>query len=158
MRNPLRGAPDLLAAVCVLTAGLVGGCAATPGGTPGPPAFTCCAASVTAQVWRPGQQIRLTWTELRVPQEAGQRTTLKAVLTGPYRTVAALKAASANGGSARARVVDAAAVLRVPARPASRPVSVVSLPADLPAGLYNLQFSASSDGVTAGWSSVISVG
>ncbi|HXW88678.1 MAG TPA: hypothetical protein VEJ42_10495 [Streptosporangiaceae bacterium] len=158
MRIAVRIAPSLFAAVCVLTAGLVvAGCAAAPGGTAGPPAFTCCAASVTAQVWRPGQQIRLTWTKLRVPQAAGQRTTLKAVLTGPYRSVAALKAATANG-SGRARVVDAAPVLQVPARPASAPVSIVSLPAGLPAGLYNLQLSASSDGVTAGWSSVISVG
>jgi hypothetical protein len=77
--------------------------------------------------------------------------TLTAVLTGPYASVALLKA-----GGAHADTI-AGSPMRVTDRTSGNPVSTIGLPLALPAGWYNLAFNIQSQGSRVGGASVIRV-
>ena len=77
--------------------------------------------------------------------------TLTAVLTGPYASVALLKA-----GGAHADTVYASS-MQVTDRTPGNPVSTIGLPIDLPAGWYNLATNIRSAGGSVSSASVIRV-
>ena len=116
--------------------------------------FTCCANSDVLQAWHPGHDVTLHW----IGESAGvtsddvsHRITLTAVLTGPYVSVALLKAA---GGYAD---TVSASPMQVTDRTPGNPVSTIGLPIDLPAGWYNLATTIRSAGGSVSSASVIKV-
>ena len=83
--------------------------------------------------------------------------TLHVRLTGPFPTPDALKAAvSSNALPPGTRTVEAVAV-SVTDRSGGAPMSELSLPADLPAGFYNLETEESSAGNASKASTIIVV-
>jgi hypothetical protein len=116
--------------------------------------FTCCAGSDVLQAWHPGHEVALHW----MGESAGVTSddthhpiTLTAVLTGPYASVALLKA-----GGAHADAVYASP-MQVTDRTPGNPVSTIGLPIDLPAGWYNLAANIRSAGGSVSSASVIKV-
>jgi hypothetical protein len=115
--------------------------------------FTCCANDLQ-QTWHPGEGIPLQWIAEgagRTSDRIGQPITLTAVLTGPYATVAVLKA----GGSYTRSL--AAQPLPVTDRMSGDPVGSIDLPLDLPVGWYNLAFATKSAEDKVGSDSVVQV-
>lgn len=116
--------------------------------------FTCCAASDAQPAWHPGQKVALRW----IGESAGvtsdgakQPITLTAVLTGPYASVALLKAGGAHADTLYA------SPMQVTNRTSGNPVSTIGLPMDLPAGWYNLTTNIRSAGSIVSSASVIEV-
>jgi hypothetical protein len=165
MMQPYRGQGwrISLAGFMIAIAGtLAAGCGSheSPAASPAY-AFTCCSADLGANVWHPGQKLHVSWTVMRVPggsASAKSSSTLTLLLTGPYRTVSALKSAIAGSSSATepgGRVpVATAPKIRAIARAGSAAVSVLVIPSNAPAGLYNLQFGVASGG-SSNWGSTI---
>ena len=82
---------------------------------------------------------------------------LSVSLTGPFATVDALKQATTQGSKPPGvRTVNAAPV-SVNDRTFSTPVSQLDLPADLPAGYYNLATQAAQGGGSAGGGAIVIV-
>jgi hypothetical protein len=120
--------------------------------------LTCCTKADIDQLWQPGTEVDLHWIV-----EAGTRTTVNpthklviaAGLTGPFSDIAALK--QAKGAT---HAVQGSAVTiddRVP--PPEPEVSIFLLPADLPAGYYNLETKVDfGDGSSARGGTIIRVG
>ena len=117
--------------------------------------FTCCANSdALLRAWHPGQGLTVQWVAESVgvtPDDTQHQVTLRALLTGPYTSVAALKA----GGVHRATLL--AAPLHVTDRSPGNPVSTIALPLDLAPGWYNLATTIQSATGTVGSSTVIQV-
>jgi len=117
--------------------------------------YTCCAGSDVQRVWHPGQDFTLHWIVEPAGMTSGPRQhpiTLTAVLTGPYPSVAALKAAGAHAQTL------AATPIHVTDQLPGNPVSTIPLPRSLPAGWYNLDVSVdSAGGNRVGGGSVIHV-
>ncbi len=159
-RRPRRAAT--LAGACALLGILAAGCARTQSVAASGPeiSFTCCATDVSARVWHPGQQITIDWARLGHAPAAGVRLsapiTLKAVLSGPYSSVAALKSITVNGGGA-ARLATTAPALKIVRVPAVAPVSVITLPPGTAPGYYNLKTTEVSGGFSAGGDTIIRV-
>jgi hypothetical protein len=117
--------------------------------------FTCCANSqALTHSWHPGQVITLQWSA----QSAGTTATdaqhpiaLTAIFTGPYASVAALKAR----GPHSATLLSSA--LHVTDRTAGSALSTITLPLDLAAGWYDLVTSSQSAGGSTGGATVIQV-
>jgi hypothetical protein len=102
--------------------------------------FSCCANDLQ-QAWHTSAGMSLQWmaeSAGRTSDRTGQPITLTAVLTGPYASVAVLKA-----GGPYARSL-AAQPLVVSDRMSGDPVSSMYLPIDLPVGWYNLAFTIKS--------------
>jgi hypothetical protein len=122
--------------------------------------YTCCSASVTAPSWHPGQQLPVTWTRVgNVPTgQSIQPVTLSAVMTGPFSSATALKAAinQGRGGSVTAR----AANITISRNPPRTPVSVITIPANAPPGFYDLEFTMTLGlgGGSASGESIVTVG
>jgi hypothetical protein len=116
--------------------------------------FTCCASSVVLQAWHPGHDVALHWIGESAgvtSDDAKHPITLAAVLTGPYASVALLKA-----GGAHADTIFASP-MHVTDRTPGNPVSSIGLPIDLPAGWYNLATTIRSAGGSVSSGSVIKV-
>ena len=116
--------------------------------------FTCCASSDVLQAWHPGREVALHWIGESAgvtSDNANHPITLNPVLTGPYASVALLKA-----GGAHAETVYASP-MRVTDRTPGNPVSTMGLPIDLPAGWYNLATIIRSSGRSVSSASVIKV-
>jgi hypothetical protein len=116
--------------------------------------FTCCASSDVLQAWHPGHDVALHWIGENAgmsPDATPHAMTLTAVLTGPYASVAMLKA-----GGAHADTI-AASPLQVSDRTPGNPVSTFGLPIGLPVGWYNLAFKVRSQGGSVGGASVVQV-
>jgi hypothetical protein len=116
--------------------------------------FTCCSSSDVLQAWHPGREVALHWMGESAgvtSDDAKHSITLTAVLTGPYASVALLKA-----GGAHAYTVYASS-MRVTDRTPRNPVSTIGLPIALPAGLYNLATNIRSAGGSVSSASVIKV-
>jgi hypothetical protein len=152
----------MVAAVCLLAGVSLAACAGPTTVHNTGVSYTCCSNSVVATTWHPGQQMPVVWTRTdTVPAGHGfEPVTLSAVLTGPYRDAAALKAAVTKGQlNRRAGPVTAAAPrMRISRTPPRSPVSIITIPADAPPGMYNLQTSESSGGGTVTGESIVSVG
>jgi hypothetical protein len=104
--------------------------------------FTCCANDLQ-QAWHTSEGISLQWIAKSAgttSDRTGHPITLSAVLTGPYATVAVLKAVGPYTRSL------AAQTLTVSDRMSGDPVSSIYLPIDLPVGWYNLAFTVKSAG------------
>src|SRR5450631_725848 len=116
--------------------------------------FTCCVNSDLEQAWHPGHEVTLHWiadSAGMTSDATGHPITLTAVLTGPYASVAALKAAGSH-----ARTI-AASPMPVTDRTSGNPVSSIALPLDLPVGTYNLAFTIKSAGGSFSSATVIQV-
>ena len=129
-----------MAAACLLAGALATACAG-PAAQGARVSYTCCSASVTTPSWHPGQQLPVTWTRVgTVPSgQSIQPVTLSAVITGPFASATALKAAinRGRGGS----ITAWSAKTTISRNPPRTPVSVITIPADAPPGLYDLQFT-----------------
>jgi len=103
--------------------------------------YTCCSASVVATSWHPGQQLPVAWTRVgKVPPgQSIQPVTLSAVMTGPFSSAAALKAAITRGSGGS--ITASAPTITISQNPPRTPVSVITIPADAPPGFYNLEFT-----------------
>jgi hypothetical protein len=117
--------------------------------------FTCCANSeALLQVWHPGQVITLQWTAETAgmtSDNAQHPITLATRVTGPYASVAALKA----GGTHSETFI--ASPIQVTDRTSGSPVTTIALPLDLAAGWYNLVTTITSAAGSTGGASVIHV-
>jgi len=117
--------------------------------------FTCCANSdALTQAWHPGQVITVQWSAEAVGMTATDdqhQITLAAVLTGPYASVAALKAGDTASETLRATPV------RVTDRTSGGALSTIALPLDLAAGWYDLSTSIRSAESSLGGATVIQV-
>jgi hypothetical protein len=104
--------------------------------------FTCCGNDLE-KAWHPGQGMALQWiaeSAGTTSDPTGHPISLTAVLTGPYASVAVLKA-----GGPYTRSL-AASPISVTDRMSGDPVNSIALPLDLPLGWYNLAFTAKSAG------------
>jgi hypothetical protein len=116
--------------------------------------FTCCASSDVLQAWHPGHEVALHWIGVTAgvtSDDTKHPITLTAVLTGPYASVALLKA-----GGAHADTVFTSP-MQVTDRTPGNPVSTIGLPIDLPAGWYNLATTIRSASGSVSSASVIKV-
>ena len=117
--------------------------------------FTCCANSeALTHAWHPGQLITLQWSAESAGMTADDAQlpiTLTATFTGPYASVAALKA----GGTHAATLL--AAPIRVTDRTSGGAVSTIALPLDLAAGWYDLVTTIRSARSSTGGATVIQV-
>jgi hypothetical protein len=117
--------------------------------------FTCCANSgALTHAWRPGQVITLQWSAESAgmtADDAQHPVTLTAIFTGPYASVAALKA----GGAHSENLV--AAPIHVTDRTSGGALSTIALPLDLAAGWYNLLTTIKSAESSTGGATVIQV-
>src|SRR5215469_70178 len=134
---------------CLLAGAIATGCTGpTVHGTG--VSYTCCSDTVVETTWHPGQQLPVVWTRTTtVPAGEGfQPVTLSAVLTGPFRDATALKAAMTKGQLDRGAgpVTAAAQQIQISRNPPRSPVSVITIPANAPPGMYNLQIRVSSGG------------
>jgi hypothetical protein len=142
-------------ASCIAALSLAGCASATPHAVVGYEQFrfACCANDVQ-RAWHPGEGMSLHWIAERAgttSDQTGHPMTLTAVLTGPYASIAVLKA---GGPTTRSL---AAAPLSVSDRMSGDPVSSIDLPLDLPVGWYNLAFTVKSAGSTVGSATIIQV-
>jgi hypothetical protein len=133
-------------ATAVLTALVVAACA-SPSTTSGHEyeqfRFSCCAGTDLQTAWHPGDHVALHW----VVESSGTTTnptpspiTLTADLSGPFESVAALKAAGTEPETLTATP------LHVSDLNPGNPVSTIVLPADLADGWYNLVSSVNGLG------------
>jgi hypothetical protein len=116
--------------------------------------FTCCASSDVLQAWHPGHEVALQWigeSAKVTSDDTKLLITLTAVLTGPFASVALLKAGSAHADTLYA------SPMQVTDRTSGNPVSTIGLPIDLPAGWYNLAATIRSAGGSVSSASVIKV-
>ena len=117
--------------------------------------FTCCVNSeALTHVWHPGQSITLQWSTEgagMTSDDTQHAITLMATVTGPYASVAALKA-----GGAHATTLTAPP-MRVTDRTSRGVVSTIALPLDLAPGWYNLATAIQSAGGRTGGATVIEV-
>jgi hypothetical protein len=135
----------VLVASSVAAVSLVGCQPTTPGSQIGYEhfRFTCCVNSDLQKAWHPGEEMALHWIAASAGMTSdatGVPIELSAVLSGPYASVATLKA-----GGSHARAL-AASPIAVTDRTPGDPVSGIVLPLDLPAGWYNLTFTIRSAG------------
>jgi hypothetical protein len=107
--------------------------------------LTCCAKADIEQTWQPGTEV-----DLHLMVETRKQTTISAThkvvivvaLMGPFSDVPTLK--HAQGAT---HIVQGSVITiddRIP--PPEPPVSIFLLPADLPAGFYNLSFKSDFGG------------
>lgn len=117
--------------------------------------FSCCERLAPVPTWRRGETVRLAWRASLEPLAGAaspSRVTLRASLSGPFPSVADLKARAA-----RARPVVTAAPVETSTSDGRSPVLVLPLPPATRPGLYNLQTSSSSGGGTVRSETVVRV-
>lgn len=108
--------------------------------------------------WHPGEEIQLSWTPTKVqtPEPEPQTTELRAVLTGPFDSVAALKQA-VSGAVSGAHEPGDVALPRTGRKVSITPIiqstvgrdiltATLRLPTDLPPGYYNLTQAVVTNG------------
>jgi hypothetical protein len=120
--------------------------------------LTCCTKADIDQLWKPGTEVDLHWivvTSTRTTVAPNHKLVIVGSLTGPYNDVATLKQ-----GKGATHVVQGSVVTMDDRFPPLEPaVTTFVLPADLPAGYYNLSFKTDfGDGSSAGGASVVRVG
>lgn len=99
--------------------------------------FSCCAGLDASPVAHPGETLTFRWNVESSgvsPDSTGSAVTLTALLTGPYGSVALLKA-----GGVHSETISAAAIHSTTEAPGD-PISTIKLPSDLPSGWYNAAF------------------
>ena len=121
--------------------------------------LTCCTQTDIERIWQPGTAVDLHWiaTSSEVTTvNPSHRVVITGALSGPFADVSTLK----QGKTAATNSVTGSTVTfdnRVP--PAVNTVMSFDLPADLPAGLYNLSMAWDfGAGDSASAASVVRVG
>jgi hypothetical protein len=116
---------------------------------------SCCTDASLQTDWHPGGAVTLHWivaSDGTTTDPAAAPITLTAAISGPFASVAALKAAGSDPETLTA------APLHLSARNPGDPVSTIALPTTLAAGWYNLVYSVNSgSGNSVGGASVIRV-
>src|SRR2546421_7841062 len=112
--------------------------------------YYCCAEIGASMLsWHAGQQVALHWQAQAGPPTADNTShtlSLRIRITGPFKSVDALKQAISRGQNAPGvRVIDAKTLARSDRTPGVA-TSELDLPADLPPGYYNLEQTVSSGG------------
>ena len=128
--------------VLALTACSSPGSATTPTQASNQAPFTCCSSDDASPVRHPGDTVELHWFATSSdPSAAGAVITVRldAGLSGPFESVADLKAADAPAAISAPTVVATAAS-------DDAPVSVIQIPEDAQAGFYDLSTTLSHDG------------
>jgi len=147
----------LLASViaAVIVPACLAGCGSTPTVSYPRYQFACCDAFNPQQIWHPGQTLTLSWTSASAVQTStaqGETVTLTATLSGPYPDADTLKS-----GVSATRTLKATPITANDSQPGTF-TSSIALPADLPAGFYNLSTANTyASGETSG-ATVIQVG
>lgn len=103
--------------------------------------FSCCTGLNDSKIWLAGETLAFHWTEESSGSRSdvtGIQVTLTAVLAGPYLSVALLKSGGAHAETIRSPAIAASSTTN------SNPISTIALPADLPAGWYDVAFTADS--------------
>jgi hypothetical protein len=117
--------------------------------------YTCCTKADVERIWMPGEPFALHWIAQSAPGTNAPNpryVVLSAELVGPYPDASSLKK---GGGAVRTlRAPDVTADTWQP----EDVVSAISLPSDLPAGLYDLRFKVAIAGGSMGGASVVRVG
>lgn len=122
--------------------------------------YNCCAEIVGETSWHPGRYVTLHWG----PTPPGQTTdptrhpiVLSLSLTGPFANVETLKQAISQGSKpAGVRTITAAPVAAND-KTVEMPASQLYLPADLPAGFYNVGWQAAEGGNSIGGGAIVVV-
>jgi hypothetical protein len=139
---------------------LLSACSAAPansGVSYGYHSYGCCAESVDT-TWHAGQQLTLHWqpTPPAVTTDPNPRQiVLSLSLTGPFATVDALKQAISQGSKPSGVRTLKAAAISVTDRDVLTPSSQIELPADLPAGYYDLASQAASGNLSQSGDAVV---
>ncbi|GIG92925.1 hypothetical protein Pen02_78610 [Plantactinospora endophytica] len=104
--------------------------------------YTCCQGHDPEVPYRSGDTVTLRWTVRTFGTPSGPpETELTARLTGPYQDTAALKA-TADARTITGDVTVTAEPVRPTGAPGEEPTSVLRIGTDVPAGHYNLVWSA----------------
>jgi hypothetical protein len=113
---------------------------------------TCCTQADIDQPWQPGTTVELRWTvESGGPnlpdrvfdrfENPTHKVSITAVLSGPYSDRAAVNQAIQQGPTGdipAVTVLGSVTAMDDRSRPSTTPVTTFALPADLPAGYYDL--------------------
>lgn len=120
--------------------------------------LTCCTQADIDRVWQPGTTVELHWIVMSATTTTinpTHKAVVSAALMGPFSDVAALKRATGAPHAVQGSIVTFDD--RTPPPPGQ--VTTFLLPADLPAGYYQLNTKvAFGDGGSAGGGSIVRVG
>ncbi|MFR9780613.1 hypothetical protein ACL02O_31775 [Micromonospora sp. MS34] len=125
-----------------------------------PVTYTCCEARDIDRLYQPGETLTVHWTVVPPAEPGGTRpqVQLTARLTGPFTTVADLKAAAEGNRSTSGSVTFTAAPVRPSGTPDERPVSTIVIGPDALPGYYNLVTALVGDDNTAsGGASIVRI-
>ena len=120
--------------------------------------LTCCAAADINSPWTPGSTFDLhllpTGPQVITTVNPSHHVRISGLLSGPYADAATLK----KGGSVAAVISGSSFEFDDRAKPSGDAVITFALPADLPAGLYNLVLTWDlGDGSSSSASSIVQV-
>ncbi len=122
--------------------------------------YMCCVESLGTHWWYAGQNITLHWAPTppaRTTDPTWHPIVLSLTLIGPFQNVDTLKQAISQGTNpAGVRTITAAPVTAND-RHVESPASHLYLPADLPAGFYNVAWQAAEGGNSRGGDGIIKV-
>jgi hypothetical protein len=146
----------ILAVTWVAGVGLCGCSPAGPGSSVGYQryVYTCCAGDGPQATWHPGDTVTVRWIVQPAEVTAdstGQRITLTAVLTGPYKSVAELKSGAPASLTLRATPIVTTD------RTNGSPVSSIALPPNIPTGFYNVADDVGYANGHAGGAAIVQV-
>ncbi|MEV0156650.1 hypothetical protein AB0H57_23380 [Micromonospora sp. NPDC050686] len=141
---------------------LLTACGTEPAGSVPAPAvtYTCCPAEDVDKLYRPGQTLTAHWAVESAEQPGGTppQVELTAHLTGPFATVADVKAAAEGVPAVAGLVTFTAAPVRPSGRADERPVSTIVIGPDAKPGYYNLVTAVGDgDNAASGGESIVRV-
>lgn len=113
--------------------------------------YTCCRASLTGAVFHPGQMIKVEWTPVsNAPtKEPVETITLKADVTGPYRSIASLKSSIARSKPVLGVVNVSATPVTLSNLKSANPRSPITLPSNAGSGYYEVTLTIADGSVTS---------
>jgi hypothetical protein len=121
--------------------------------------YTCCRGSVMNAIYHPGGVITVHWirTVAGTGQHPATPITLSLSLSGPYRTVSALKRDSIGRHPRRGRTNARAKRIIVLDTALDSPISLLKIPKDAGSGYYNLTTTIGTKNLTVGGSGIVRV-
>ena len=164
--TPLRTFLVLVGAVIVVLVVRVASTTPTPRGSVTYPAgnmfeyqYSCCGAKAIDTTYHPGQTMRLHWTSSSTVAAKGPSVTetLTARVTGPFASVAQLKAASSHAHPILGTLTIQALPRVVSDTLLAGPVSIIRIPTIAVTGYYNLTMTMSTTHLSVSGSSVIRI-
>jgi len=102
--------------------------------------YTCCSVRFVNTVYHPGEVLALHWIrEVNQPAQNSRYTIiLKERLSGPFSSVATLKAKVAASPTRSEPVEISAPVIRISNTKAREPIPLIHIPLNAPAGYYHV--------------------